>query len=63
MSKGMTIFGMVVSVLIFVLFVMDLIVGFPFQNSQSGGILLNILYILAAVGLGVISWTTYRELD
>ena len=61
MSKGMTIAGMVVAVLLFILFLLDLITGIPFQTA--GGPTWNVLFIISAAGLGIISWTTYRELE
>ena len=35
MGKGMTMAGMVVAVLIFVLFALDLLTGLPFKRGQS----------------------------
>ena len=61
MGKGMTIAGMVIAVLLLVLFALDLIIKIPF--SQAGGMLTDIIFILCAVGLGIISWTTFREQD
>ena len=61
MSKGMTIAGMVVAALIFILFLLDMITGIPF--GTAGGMTWNIMFVIAALGLGVISWTTFRELD
>jgi hypothetical protein len=60
MAKGMTIAGMVVAVLIVILFLMDLIIGIPF--GKAGGIVFDILFVMAALGLGFLSWSTLREL-
>ena len=61
MGKGMTIMGMVVAVLIFILFLMDLILKVPF--GQAGGLLWDILFVVSAAGLGFLSFSTFRELD
>lgn len=61
MGKGMTIGGMVVSVLILILFALDLIIKIPF--SQAGGMVTDLIFIFCAIGLGLISWTTFREQD
>ena len=61
MSKGMTIMGMVVALLIFILFLLDLVIGIPF--GQAGGMLWDILFVIAAAGLGFLSLTTFRELE
>ncbi len=61
MSKGMTIMGMVVALLIFILFLMDLIIKVPF--GQAGGLLWDILFVISAAGLGFLSFATFRELE
>lgn len=60
MAKGMTITGMVVSMLILLLFALDLIVKFPFKQASLA---MDIAFILTAIGLGLISYTTWREFD
>lgn len=59
MSKGLTIFAMVVAVLIIVLFSLDLAIKFPFRRANW---MLDTAFIISAVGLGFISWTTFKEL-
>jgi hypothetical protein len=60
MGKGMTMAGMVVAVLIFVLFLLDLILGFPFKRASLP---MDVLLVLSAVGLGFLSWSTLRDFD
>ena len=60
MGKGMTMAGMVVAVLIFVLFALDLITGFPFKRASLP---MDILLVLCGVGLGFLSWSTLRDFD
>jgi hypothetical protein len=59
MAKGLTIMSLVVAILLFVLFGLDLIIGVPFRKAS---VLLDIAFVISALGLGIISWTTFREL-
>ncbi|MCA9215645.1 MAG: hypothetical protein KDB27_21415 [Planctomycetales bacterium] len=61
MNKGMTIMGMVVALLIFILFLADIAVKIPF--GRAGGMLWDILFLISALGLGFLSFTTFRELE
>jgi len=58
MAKALTILGMVVAVLIFCLFAVDLAILIPFQRAS---IPMDVLSILCAAILGYLSWTTYKE--
>ena len=60
MGKGMTMAGMVVAVLIFALFALDLIIGFPFKRAS---VPMDVLLALSAIGLGFLSWSTLRDFD
>jgi len=60
MGKGMTIAGMAIAVLLLVLFLLDLITGFPFKKAS---VMADIIFIVSAVGLGFLSWSTMKELD
>ena len=60
MAKGMTVTGMVVAVLLLLLFALDLTVKFPFKQASWA---MDIAFIFAALGLGLISWTTWREVQ
>jgi hypothetical protein len=60
MGKGMTMAGMVVAVLYFALFALDLITGFPFKRAS---VPMDVLLLLCALGLGFLSWTTLRDFD
>ena len=61
MGKGMTIAGMVVAVLILILFALDLAVAFPFGRGPS--LMIDIAFVVGALGLGFLSWTTLRDFD
>ena len=58
MPKALCMSGMVGAVLIFALFLLDLIIGFPFQKASW---LMDVGFVVCALALGYISWTTFRE--
>ena len=58
MPKALSIGGMVIAVLIFLLFVLDLALAFPFQRSSM---MMDIVFVLCALGLGYLSWITWKE--
>ena len=60
MPKVLCLTGMVIAILILVLFLLDLAVKFPFQRINW---MMDVTFVLCAVGLGYISWTTLREQD
>ena len=60
MGKGMTIAGLVVSVLILLLCALDLVAGFPFNKAPF---MMDIMFIITALGLGFLSWSTLRDFD
>ena len=58
MGKAMTIAGLVVAGLVFLLFVLDLILGIPFG---APGKTMHVGAILFSTILGYLSWSTFRE--
>ena len=58
MPKVLCMTGMVIAILILVLFSLDLAVKFPFQRISM---LMDVMFVLCASGLGYISWATLRE--
>lgn len=58
MAKALTIFGMVVAGLLGLAFLLDLIVGIPFDGAKPA---MDIGGLVAAVILGYISFETFRE--
>ena len=67
MPKALCLTGMVISILLFLLFLLDLVVPFiglgglaPFGQAS---LLLDLIFVLCAGGLGYLSWTSFRELD
>ena len=58
MPKALAISGMVIAVLIFLLFVVDLALAFPFQRSSM---MMDIVFVLCSLGLGYLSYITFKE--
>jgi hypothetical protein len=61
MPKALCWAGLVIAILVFALFVFDLAVPTALAPFQKSSPLLDILFILCAVALGYVSWTTLRE--
>lgn len=59
MPKALTISGMVVAALILLIFLLDLVLGFPFKKASS---VLDVGFIIASLLLGFLGWSSYREL-
>ena len=59
MSKALAISGLVVSLLILLIFGVDLAIGFPFGRSVMA---MDIGFVISALLLAYMSWSTYREL-
>jgi hypothetical protein len=60
MPKVLCLTGMVIAILILVLFLLDLATKFPFQRINT---FMDITFVVCAVGLGYVSWSTLREQD
>jgi hypothetical protein len=58
MSKAMTIFGMVIAGLLALIFALDMALGIPFGTASWA---MDIGVFMAAVMLGYISYSTFRE--
>lgn len=58
MPKALTISGMVVSALVLIIFLLDVILGWPFGKVSM---MMDIGFILAAGGLGYMSWSAYQD--
>ncbi len=65
MPKALCLIGLVISILVFLLFTLDLVLGLsrmeasaPFSSASS---VMDVLFILASGGLIYLSWATFRE--
>ncbi|MCA9120298.1 MAG: hypothetical protein H6822_33335 [Planctomycetaceae bacterium] len=60
MPKALCLTGMVIAIVVFLLFLLDLIIKVPFQRAN---LVMDVVFVLCAGTLGFISWTTFREQD
>ena len=60
MPKALCLTGMVIAIVVFLLFLLDLIVKVPFQRAD---VVMDVIFVVCAGLLGFISWTTFREQD
>ncbi len=60
MAKGLTMAAIVIAVLTLVLLGLDLAIAVPF-NRQSH--LLDIVFVICGLVIGILGFTTWRELD
>ncbi len=58
MGKVLTILGMVIALLVFVVFALDLAIGTPFEKANIG---MDVGFVICAGILGFLSWSAYRE--
>ena len=58
MPKMLTICGMIISVLVLLIFGLDLAIGQPFQKISM---VMDVGFVVAAILLAYMSWTTFRE--
>jgi hypothetical protein len=60
MPKALCLTGMVIAIVVFLLFLLDLILKVPFQRAN---LVMDVVFVICAGTLGFISWTTFREQD
>ncbi|HID77846.1 MAG TPA: hypothetical protein EYP56_17840 [Planctomycetaceae bacterium] len=58
MPKVLCIIGMVISVLLLLVFGLDLALKIPFGRANA---LMSISFVICSLVLGYLSWSTYRE--
>ena len=61
MPKALCMSGMVVAILIILLFLADLAAPSAYAPFRKASILMDILMLVSAALLGLISWMTFRE--
>jgi hypothetical protein len=62
MPKVLTIAGLIVSILMFVIFALDLAAGFPFGVDSRAATMMDIGFMTCGAVLAYLSWSTMREL-
>jgi hypothetical protein len=63
MPKALCWAGLVIAILVLALFLFDLVVPTSLAPFQKSSIMLDILFILCAMALAYVSWTTLKEQD
>ncbi len=67
MQKGLCIAALTISVIVFALFLADLILGHFMQNGyelapfKGENLPIDIVFVVCSLILGLLSWFTYRE--
>lgn len=66
MPKALSLTGLVIAILVFLIFLSDMLFGMmgmaslaPFKMSN---IIMDVIFLLCAAGLAFVSWVTFREL-
>jgi len=59
MPKALAMSGLVVSALVLIIFLLDLLLGFPFSRVSAT---IDVGFIICSLILGPLSWFTYKEL-
>jgi len=63
MPRVLCMAGMVVAILVFIVFLLDLVIPGELAPFGNASYLMDIIFIICSLGLGFLSWTTYREQD
>lgn len=59
MPRGLTVFGLIVAALVLLIFGLDLALSIPFGRKS---VLLDVGFVVCALLLGYMAWSTLREL-
>lgn len=66
MPKALCLIGMVISILVFLIFLIDLVFGvsgmLDMAPFRCPSITMDIIFLIASGGLAYMSWATFREL-
>lgn len=63
MPKALCLTGMVIAILVFAIFLLDLVLPAGMAFFSKASITLDVVFVVSALILGYLSWTTFRELD
>jgi hypothetical protein len=61
MPKALCMTGMVISILIFIVFLLDLVLPTTVAPFMRASPLMNIAFLICAAGLFFLSWVTWKE--
>lgn len=66
MPKALCLTGLVIAILVFLIFLFDLLFGMlgmsSFAPFKMSNVMMDVIFLLCAAGLGYLSWTSFREL-
>lgn len=66
MPKALCLTGLVIAILVFLIFLSDLLFGMAGMTSfapfKMSNMLMDIIFLLCAAGLAFVSWTSFKEL-
>ena len=63
MPKALCLTGMVIAILVFAIFLLDLALPAQMAFFNKASITLDIIFVVCALALGYLSWSTFREQD
>jgi threonine/homoserine/homoserine lactone efflux protein len=63
MPKALCLTGMVISILVFLIFLLDLVLPSSLAFFKKASVLLDVIFVLCSGVLAYLSWTTFREQD
>ena len=63
MPKALCLTGMVIAILVFAIFLLDLVLPAGMAFFSKASITLDIIFVVCALVLGYLSWSTLREQD
>jgi hypothetical protein len=61
MPKALCLAGMVVAILLAILFLFDLAAPASLAPFRKTSLMMDVVFLVCAVALGVMSWLTFRE--
>ena len=65
MPKALCLIGLVLAILVFLIFTLDLALGLSGMDSMAPfravSILTDVIFMIGSAGLAYVAWTTFRE--
>ncbi len=65
MPKALCLIGLVIASLVFLIFLLDLVLGLSGLTNmaplRTASALMDVIFMIASGGLAYVSWTTFRE--
>ncbi len=66
MPKALCLTGLVIAILVFLIFLSDLLFGLigmaSFAPFKMSNMMMDIIFLICAAGLAFVSWTSFKEL-